>query len=184
MKASALLLLFGLVIPALAQRQMENLTRGIVAVRRSDGGVFVSWRLFGTDPDEIVFNLYRVADGVTPVRVNDKPAADSTNFIDRNAGTNPTLAYFVRPVLKGKELKPSKPARVWEKGYLEIPIQPIAEYAPATFRLAILTAMANTKSCCIRFRVAGTTRFLASPERRFLTPTNSTARTCGGLISA
>jgi rhamnogalacturonan endolyase len=125
-----LLLLFGLVIPALAQRQMENLTRGTVAVRQGDGGVFVSWRLFGTDPEGIAFNLYRVANGETQARVNDQPIADSTNFIDRNAGTNQTLAYFVRPVVKGKELKPSKPARVWEKNYLEIPIQPIPEYRP------------------------------------------------------
>jgi rhamnogalacturonan endolyase len=123
-------LLLGLALPALAQRQMENLTRGTVAVRQGDGGVFVSWRLFGTDPEGIAFNLYRIANGETPARVNDQPIAASTNFIDRNAATNPSLAYFVRPVLKGKELNPGKPARVWEKGYLEIPIQPIPEYRP------------------------------------------------------
>jgi rhamnogalacturonan endolyase len=128
----------GCVIAGLAQRQMENLARGLVAVRQSDGSVFVSWRLFGTDPDAITFNLYRVASADTPIRVNEEPIADATNFVDRNSGTNPSLAYFVRPMLKGRELKPSKAARVWEKGYLEIPIQSIAAYRPGDVSVADL----------------------------------------------
>jgi rhamnogalacturonan endolyase len=54
-------LAMGLVLatPAHAQRQMENLTRGIVAVKQGRGGVYVGWRLFGTDPESIAFNLYR-----------------------------------------------------------------------------------------------------------------------------
>jgi rhamnogalacturonan endolyase len=131
-------ILFGFALNLPAQRQMENLTRGIVAVRQSDGTVFVSWRLFGTDPDDLSFNLYRGNDGDAPGRLNDKPIADSTNFLDRNADTNQMLAYFMRPVLKGKELKPSRPARVWEKGYLEIPVQPIADYRPGDASIADL----------------------------------------------
>ena len=42
--------------PAQAQLQMENLTRGIVAVKQSDDSVYVGWRLFGTDPETITFN--------------------------------------------------------------------------------------------------------------------------------
>ena len=42
----------------LAQRQTEKLQRGVVAVK-SDRGVFVSWRLLGTDPDSVAFNVYR-----------------------------------------------------------------------------------------------------------------------------
>lgn len=127
----------GLASSGLGQRQMENLTRGVVAVRQSNGSVFVSWRLFGTDPNEIAFNLYRVANGA-PIRLNEKPIADSTNYLDRNAPISPSLAYFVRPVSKGRELKPTKPARVWEKGYLEIPIQPIADYRPGDVSVADL----------------------------------------------
>ena len=44
---------------ASAARQMENLGRRIVASRRQDGSVFVSWRLLATDNDLIAFNLYR-----------------------------------------------------------------------------------------------------------------------------
>ena len=41
-----------------AQRQMENLSRGVVAIRQADG-VFVSWRLLGTEPMDLGFNVYR-----------------------------------------------------------------------------------------------------------------------------
>jgi rhamnogalacturonan endolyase len=53
----ALALLLSLTLPALAQRPMEYLTRGLVAVHQGDGKVFLSWRLLGTDPDDIAFNL-------------------------------------------------------------------------------------------------------------------------------
>ena len=42
--------------PASAQRRMENLTRGIVAVKQTTG-VYISFRLFGTDPEAVAFNL-------------------------------------------------------------------------------------------------------------------------------
>ena len=48
--------------PLSAQPQMENLGRGIVALHQADGKVAVSWRLLGTDPDGIAFNLYRTSD--------------------------------------------------------------------------------------------------------------------------
>lgn len=35
-------------------RQMEALGRGVVAVRRGEGQVFVGWRLLATDPDGVV----------------------------------------------------------------------------------------------------------------------------------
>ncbi len=42
-------------------RQMERLGRGVVAINQGSGKVFVSWRLLGTDPESIAFNLYRTA---------------------------------------------------------------------------------------------------------------------------
>lgn len=133
-----LLAVLGFAAPAQAQRQMENLTRGIVAVKQGEGGVYVGWRLFGTDPESIAFNLYRIANGSTPVKVNRTPIADSTNFIDRDADTNQALQYFVRPVLNRKELPASKPVRAWDKNYLEIPIQPIPDYRPGDASIADL----------------------------------------------
>ena len=44
-------LLLILAHPASAQRQMETLDRGVVAVALDDGGVYVGWRMLGTEPD-------------------------------------------------------------------------------------------------------------------------------------
>ncbi|MHC4682348.1 MAG: rhamnogalacturonan endolyase family protein, partial [Planctomycetota bacterium] len=121
-----------------AQRQMENLTRGIVAVKQSDGAVYVGWRLFGTDPESVAFNLYRITGANGPVRVNETPISGATNYVDRDAETGKPLQYFVRPLLNGKELAPSKPARDWDTNYLEIPIQHIPEYRPGDASIADL----------------------------------------------
>ena len=43
---------------ASAQRQMETLTRGVVAVPTENGDHLVTWRLFGTDPETIGFHLH------------------------------------------------------------------------------------------------------------------------------
>ncbi|MCH5376955.1 MAG: hypothetical protein JJ992_23560, partial [Planctomycetes bacterium] len=51
------------------QRQMEQLGRGVVAVQRVDGAVLVSWRLLATDPSDIVFDVYRSAQGAAPVKL-------------------------------------------------------------------------------------------------------------------
>src|SRR5262245_58544093 len=66
-------------------RQMEALGRGVVALHQGGGKVFVSWRLLGTDPDEIAFNLYRQPDGGDALKLNKEPIANSTNFVDTGA---------------------------------------------------------------------------------------------------
>lgn len=98
-----------------AQRQMENLGRGIVAVPDADGNVFISWRLLGTEPSEIQFNVYR---GET--KLNSSPIINSTHFVDKNAVQNEE--YHVRAVMNGKEQKASPSVNVWNKHYKAIPI--------------------------------------------------------------
>jgi rhamnogalacturonan endolyase len=44
------------------QHQLEKLGRGVVAIHQPDGKVFISWRLLGTDPANVAFNVYRKAD--------------------------------------------------------------------------------------------------------------------------
>ena len=62
MKKLLLLLTIPLGLAVSAQRQMEYLGRGVIAVR--DGKhIFVSWRLLATDPPDQAFDLYRVKDG-------------------------------------------------------------------------------------------------------------------------
>ncbi|HRT09796.1 MAG TPA: hypothetical protein P5233_15555, partial [Candidatus Paceibacterota bacterium] len=52
-----------LVPPARAQRQMENLGRGLVALKKDSRTVYLSWRVLGLDPPDIGFNVYRSTDG-------------------------------------------------------------------------------------------------------------------------
>src|SRR4051794_35180657 len=65
-----------------AERQMEHLTRGVVAVHQGEGNVYVGWRMLGMDPDGIAFNLYRSTGDEAPVRLNSGPITTSTNFAD------------------------------------------------------------------------------------------------------
>ena len=121
-----------------AARQMENLTRGIVAVKQSDGNVYVGWRMFGTDPDSIAFNVYRIGEDGKPAKANTEPITDSTNFTDKAPESQQAKEYTIRPVLDGKELAACKPANVWNDQYLEIPIQPIEGYRPGDASIADL----------------------------------------------
>jgi rhamnogalacturonan endolyase len=98
-----------------AQKQMERLNRGVVAVRTSTSQVYVGWRLFGNDPSGIGFNVYR-----NSTLLNATPITGSTNYVD-NISTNST--YSVRPVINGVEQTASEVASVWSQNYLNIPLQ-------------------------------------------------------------
>ena len=93
---------------------MEILDRGIVAVRTSPDSVYISWRLLGTDPEGIRFNLYRDSQ-----RLNKKPLTGATNYIDK---TEVDEVYSVRPVIKKKEQKESDKCKVWAQNYVRIPL--------------------------------------------------------------
>jgi rhamnogalacturonan endolyase len=67
----------------------------------------VSWRLLGTDPDGVAFNLYRIVGDAAPVRVNGAPLTGATSAEDRIYVTAP-VAYVVRAVVNGAELAPSE----------------------------------------------------------------------------
>ena len=73
----ALFIMFAMAGGALGQRkplrQMERLSRGVVAVNEGDGKVFVGWRMFGTDPENIAFDLYRAAGASKAVKLNGRP---------------------------------------------------------------------------------------------------------------
>jgi len=88
-------------------RQMERLGRGLVAVPAGANRVFVSWRLLGTDPDGVAFNLYRIVGTAAPVRVNAAPLTEATSTTDSIYVSAP-VAYVVRAVVNGAELAPSE----------------------------------------------------------------------------
>ncbi len=94
-------LLLGLLLasPAFAQRQLENLGRGVVAMRTGSSSVYVGWRLLGTDPDDTKFNLFRVTSGVTNlVSAN---VSNTCNVVDGGASSGLTHIYFVQPIING-----------------------------------------------------------------------------------
>jgi rhamnogalacturonan endolyase len=112
---------------AKAQYLMENLGRGVVAIRQNSTDVYVGWRLLGTDASNVTFNLYRSTGGGPAVQVNPSPISDSTNFIDVGADLAQPNVYFVRPVVSGIEGDPSAtftlPAAAPVQQYLNVPLQ-------------------------------------------------------------
>lgn len=117
---------------------MENLTRGLVAIKQSDKTVFIGWRLLGTDPTALGFDLYRITGTGAAVKVNASPIGQVTNYVDRGADTGQSLQYFVRPVLSGRNYPASRPVRAWDGPYLEIPIKPIPAHRPGDASVADL----------------------------------------------
>ncbi|MBN1759346.1 MAG: hypothetical protein JW863_13550 [Chitinispirillaceae bacterium] len=104
-------------IPAMSRRVMENLDRGVIA-RCSGSSVFINWRLFGTDPAEIGFNLYRQRSGGGPVLVCTTGSDEGTNCKD-NEGREGDV-YFVRTLLDDVEGEPNRPHTYNGKDYLSI----------------------------------------------------------------
>jgi rhamnogalacturonan endolyase len=117
-----------------AQRQMENLNRGIIAVHKNADSVFVSWRMLGTEPQKIAFNLYRKTGNAGAVKLNKTPITESTNYEDAKVNFSQPNTYFVKAVLKGVEQEASKPyilpANASVQQYFNIPLKTPAGYTP------------------------------------------------------
>lgn len=113
---------------AVAQRKMEYLDRGLIAVPDRQGNVLVSWRLLGTDDPQTAFNLYRVTDNKT-VKLNKKPLKTVTSFLDK-ADSAKAHQYLVKQVLNNKEEKTgiSYLLQPYAKPYLAIPLRTPAGY--------------------------------------------------------
>lgn len=104
MKArSAASLLLASIPFSCAQRPIEELGRGVVAVRSSDTDVLVSWRLLGLDPQDLAFNIYRATDDKDPIQLNDEALTGGTNYADGDADLSQVNTYFVYPVVDGEE---------------------------------------------------------------------------------
>lgn len=116
-----------------AQRQMENLDRGVIAIK-DKGHFFVSWRVLGTDTDDMAFNLYRKSGSKKAIKLNENLITGATNFLDTKANPQEENTWFVKTLLKGKETEDrgsfTIPASSPEKDYLSIVIKPIEGYIP------------------------------------------------------
>ncbi len=103
-----LFLFFGLQ-HAEAQRKMEYLDRGLVALELKNG-VYLSWRMLGTDDPDIGFNIYKNGN-----LINGEPITTSTNHVDYN-GTVSDM-YYIETILANGEVEKSKEVSVWEEQY-------------------------------------------------------------------
>jgi rhamnogalacturonan endolyase len=99
-----------LTAPALGQLN-EKLDRGVVALTRTDGSVYVGWRLLASDPKDVAFHVYRSGSPTTEgERITREPIGGSTNFTEPTAlaDNNKRHYYLVRAVIDGKE-RPASP---------------------------------------------------------------------------
>ena len=97
-----------------AQKQMENLDRGVLAVRTSSSKVLISWRILGTEFNNASYNIYR---GST--KLNTTPISGASNFEDT---TTSNSTYSVSAVIDGVEQTLSTPVTVWTDIYKKIPL--------------------------------------------------------------
>ena len=111
---------------AAAQHVLERLDRGVVVVRASDTTAYVGWRLLGTDPADVTFNVYRAAGSGAPVRLNTRPIAATTDFVDNGVDVSQPNAYTVRAIVNGAEQAPSRAATLVANApvqqYLTVPL--------------------------------------------------------------
>jgi autotransporter-associated beta strand protein len=104
-------LLLAVTLSGFAQRFMDKLDRGLVAVKTTSG-VYCSWRILGEEYYDVTYNIYR--DGT---KLNAQPLSVS-NYTD--AGGSLTSQYTVTAVVRGKEQTPCKAVTPWAQDYLVI----------------------------------------------------------------
>ena len=100
---------------AKATRYMENLDRGVVAVYRGGSNVYVGWRMLGTEPESVSYNIYR-----NGTKINSTPVADSTNYLDSSGSLS--SVYSISVIIDGIEQDLSEPVSVWSDYYHDIPL--------------------------------------------------------------
>ena len=97
---------------AQAARQMEWLNRGLVAVKTTNG-VFLSWRVLGTDGNTTGFNLYRDGEKIASFT-----GSQASNYTDTKGRTS--SKYSVNAVVGGKEIAADAAVSVWSNQYLTV----------------------------------------------------------------
>jgi rhamnogalacturonan endolyase len=118
-----------------AQRQMENLNRGVHVMRTSPHSAFISWRLLGTDPEKVSFNIYRKTGQKKALKINKKPLSSVTNYTDTISPDSVDVAYLIKQVKKTKEKDEQNSSFVLKahtpvKNYFSIPLQTPNGYKP------------------------------------------------------
>ncbi|MBN2612900.1 MAG: autotransporter-associated beta strand repeat-containing protein [Bacteroidales bacterium] len=114
------LIVFGLLqlsYGSFAQRNIEKLDRGLIAVK-VPGGVFVSWRILGNEWPDVQYNLYRNSE-----KLNSYPLKNLSNYFD-STGTI-SSNYHVTVIKDSTESSPSKTVTVFENSHLDVYVRDI-----------------------------------------------------------
>ncbi len=118
------------------QRPMEYLDRSVVPLEIQNG-VFLTWRMLGTDPANVAFNLYRNGE-----KINDLPIDGATNYTD--ASGIATDKYAVEVLVGDASQGTSKEFQVWP---LQDPVEKYASKAKLAFkRIPLPEAPMNEES--------------------------------------
>lgn len=109
-----------------APRWVEDLDRGLVAIKRAEDEVFLSWRHFGHEPGSVRFHVHRFTRGGQWVKLTRFPI-EKTWYADEDFEPDADQAWAVTPVLDGREGDRSAPfildGDAPARPYLEIPIE-------------------------------------------------------------
>jgi len=131
---AAIAVIAGTSSQASAQRQMENLGRGLVAVNTGSGKAYIGWRILATDPDNISFNIYKSVNGAPALKLNSNPIIKTSDFQDSKLDTTTKNEYQVKAIIDGKETETSKSftieAHSPAQPYLSVPLQTPDGYKP------------------------------------------------------
>lgn len=117
-------------------KQVERLNRGAIAIKTL-AGHFIGWRLLGTEPRSLAFNVYGTdtSTGNTAWRkLTAAPIANATNFMHSNPGN--TRRYRIVPVLWGNEQMAQQVVVVpQDNNFIDIPVTPPVTTTPnVTYR--------------------------------------------------
>lgn len=110
------------------ERIEDQLNRGVIAVEDENNNVYVSWRLLKSDPADVAFDVYR-GNGDRSVKLNRRPIAATTDFVDHQVRNKTNYKYWVIPVGKNSKGAPSERVSVITKksveepAYISIPLQ-------------------------------------------------------------
>ncbi len=98
-----------------AQRQIEDLDRGLLAIK-TGSGVYISWRVLGYEYLNTSYNIYRES-----TKLNTEPITGATCYTDIGGTTD--NEYSIAAIINNVEQPKSATVKAWGSNYLNIPLQ-------------------------------------------------------------
>ena len=117
-------LAFFVVSNLFAQRQMEFLNRGLIAIQKADKKVYLGWRILASDADKTPFYIDKKEVGKQMVRL--KKPLYANNYIDSITNSEHPCKYILSTLVAGKEQFLDSIQFIPKKdyqSYLSIPLQ-------------------------------------------------------------